>query len=225
MTDEYVPDGGTQRYFGLYPAIVTNLEDPDEPGTLGRIEVKFPWLGEQGEDDVRAWATMVTPYADKNQGFQFIPEKNSQVIVAFEAGVLNRPYIVGACWNGKETIPEKPKNKNNKRFIRTRSQSLLEFDDTEGKPKITLSTKAGHKLELDEASNTITVTHADGARITFTATGSIEIKANTTVDVQANVMNVKCPVANFDNVINCKTLVASSSIVSPSYTPGAGNTW
>ena len=37
--------------------------------------------------------------------------------------------------------------------------------------------------------------------------------------------NVHAAVANFDGVINCTTLVASASVVSPSYTPGAGNVW
>ncbi|MGE4340139.1 MAG: phage baseplate assembly protein V, partial [Pigmentiphaga sp.] len=86
------PDGGRQQYYGVYPAIVTDIVDPDN---LGRVEVKFPWLGTDGERDVRAWATLLSPYADRDQGFLTLPEKDSQVVVAFEAGNLHRPYIVG----------------------------------------------------------------------------------------------------------------------------------
>ena len=60
------PDGEGPRYFGLYPAIVTDIVDPE---SLGRIEVKFPWLG---DSDVRAWATLLTPYADDGQGFDVV---------------------------------------------------------------------------------------------------------------------------------------------------------
>jgi len=88
-------DGGAQRYFGVYPAIVADIVDPD---SVGRIQVKFPWLGSDGAD-VRAWATLITPYADDDQGYEMLPSVDTQVVVAFEAGDLRRPYIVGACWN------------------------------------------------------------------------------------------------------------------------------
>ena len=50
MISDFQPDGGAQGYFGLYPAIVTDLVDPER---LGRIQVKLPWLGEDGDRDVR----------------------------------------------------------------------------------------------------------------------------------------------------------------------------
>jgi uncharacterized protein involved in type VI secretion and phage assembly len=216
------PDGGRQQYYGVYPAIVTDIVDPDN---LGRVEVKFPWLGTNGERDVRAWATLLSPYADKDQGFLTLPEKDSQVVVAFEAGNLHRPYIVGACWNGQETLPVKPEAANNKRVIKTRAGSILEFDDTQGAAKITLSTQGGHKLEMDEGTQTVTLTHADGSAVRFTSNGKIEIQANQSVEVSASVMNVHVGTATFDGMINCKTLNASVGVSSPMYTQGAGNTW
>ncbi|WLE98050.1 MAG: phage baseplate assembly protein V [Candidatus Electrothrix communis] len=216
------PDGGRQQYYGVYPAIVTDIVDPDN---LGRVEVKFPWLGTDSEKDVRAWATLLSPYADKDQGFLTLPEIDSQVVVAFEAGNLHRPYIVGACWNGQEALPVKPEKANNKRVIKTRSGSILEFDDSKGAARITLSTERGHKLEMDEGARTVTLTHSDGAIVRFTASGQIEIQANATVEVSAAAMNVHVPVATFDGMINCTTLNASVGVSSPMYTPGAGNVW
>src|SRR5687767_13143733 len=104
MISDFRPDGDARRHFGVYPAIVTDIVDPD---ALGRIRVKFPWLGSDGEA-VRAWATLLTPYADGDQGFEMLPAVDTQVVVAFEAGNLRRPYIVGAAWNGQETLPETP---------------------------------------------------------------------------------------------------------------------
>jgi len=215
------PDGGGARYFGVYPAIVTNIVDPDN---IGRIEVSFPWLGDDG-DGVRAWATLITPYADDEQGFEMLPSVDTQVVVAFEAGDPRRPYIVGATWNGKEALPEPPAAANDKRLIRTRSGSLLEFDDAEGAAKITLSMRSGHTVRMDDAATEIEIAHANGCVIRFTAGGQIEIQANATVEVTASTVNVHAPVANFDGIINCTTLIASSGVVSPSYTPGAGNIW
>ena len=113
-----IPDGEARRYFGVYPAIVTDIVDSDN---LGRIQVKFPWLGAQGADDAKVWATLVSPYADDDQGIEILPSVDTQVIVAFEAGDLRRPYIIGASWNGVESLPESAAQPNNKRLWKTRS--------------------------------------------------------------------------------------------------------
>jgi uncharacterized protein involved in type VI secretion and phage assembly len=221
MIEDFYPDGDALRYFGVYPAIVTDIVDPKR---LGRIQVKFPTLGGDG-DFVRAWATLLTPYADDNQGYEMLPAKGSQVVVAFEAGDLRRPYIIGAAWNGKEGLPEAPEAANNKRLIRTRSGSLLEFDDTEGAATITVSTSSGHKLLLDDGGTQVTLQHANGCVVTFNASGQIQIQANATVEVTASAVNVHAATATFDGMVNCTTLNASVGVVSPSYTPGAGNIW
>jgi len=222
MIGAFRPDGGNWGYFGVYPAIVTDIVDPE---SLGRIQLKFPWLGEQGEQDVRAWATLLSPYADKDQGFEVLPEVDTQVVVAFEAGNLRRPYIMGSCWNGKESLPESPAAANNIRLIKTRTGSKLEFDDTDGAAKVILSMKNGHKLVLDESAQEVKLTHMNGCVVTFNAGGQIEIQANATVEVTASAVNVHAATATFDGIINCTTLIASSGVVSPSYTPGAGNIW
>src|SRR5882757_5251573 len=215
--EAFRPDGDASRYFGVYPAIVTDItRDHDH---LGRIEVKFPWLGADGAD-VRALATLCTPYADNDQGFEMIPAVDSQVVVAFEAGNLHRPYIIGACWNGKESMPQNPATPNNRRLIKTRSGSLLEFDDTAGAAKVTVSTQSGHKLVLDDGAQEVKLTHANGSMIKINAAGQININANATVEVNAAAVNVHSAVATFDGLIQCQSLI-TSSVVSSSYTPGA----
>src|SRR5439155_10449165 len=99
--------------------------------------------------EVRAWATLLTPYADNDQGLFVLPEVDTQVVVGFEAGCLRRPYIVGSAWNGIESQPEQPAAPNNKRLIKSRSGSLLEFDDTQGAAKVTLWMKSGHILVMN----------------------------------------------------------------------------
>jgi uncharacterized protein involved in type VI secretion and phage assembly len=190
---------------------------------LGRIEVRFPWLGTDGAD-VRALATLCTPYADDDQGFEMVPAVDSQVVVAFEAGDLRRPYVLGACWNGVESLPEQPAAPNNKRLIRTRSGSVLEFDDSDGAAKVTLSMKSGHKLLLDDSAQEVKLTHSNGCIVKMNAAGQVSITANSTVEVTASALNVHAPTAMFDGIVQCQTLIATS-VVASSYTPGAGNIW
>ncbi|MGW6129724.1 phage baseplate assembly protein V [Cellulomonas sp. NPDC055163] len=215
-------DGAGPRYFGVYPALVTDLVDPD---SLGRVQVKFPSLGTTGDRDVRAWATLCSPYADKDQGLQVLPEKESQVVVAFEAGDLRRPYVVGASWNGTRALPQTAQASNNIRVLRTRSDSRLEFDDTKGSPKVTLRTQSGHKVVLDAGAQEVTVTHSNGCTITLTSSGSIDINANSGVNVTAPKLTVTAATSVFTGMVQCKALIADVAVTSPLYSTGVGNLW
>lgn len=213
------PDGEGPRYFGLYPAIVTDIVDPE---SLGRIEVKFPWLG---DTDVRAWATLVTPYADNDQGFEMLPAVDSQVVVGFEAGDPRRPYIVGACWNGVASQPEPPAAPNNRRLIKSRAGSLFEFNDTEGASQVTVSMQSGHRLLLDDAAQEVSLAHSNGCVIRFDAAGNVTIDGLASVTVNAPAgLTVNAPVTTFSGNIFCQAMNATA-VISPMYTPGAGNIW
>jgi uncharacterized protein involved in type VI secretion and phage assembly len=212
-------DGEGPRYFGVYPAIVTKIHgDP-----LGRIELEFPWLGESGKD-VRALATLCAPYAEDGQGFEMIPSVDTQVLVAFEAGNLYRPYIIGACWNRKEKFPETAAQPNNKRLIKTRSGSLLEFDDTQGSAKVTLKLASGSQLELDDAASTVTLRHKGGSSITFESSGNITITSTGTLTINAGSIQVNCPSTTSTGSVTCTTFTCTSC-TSPLYSQGAGNIW
>lgn len=222
MTAPDAFDGGTasRRLFGLYPALVRDIVDPDG---RGRIQVGFPWLGDAGRD-VAAWARLVSLYADDGQGWQILPAKDSEVIVGFEAGSLERPYIVGAVWNGREALPQAAEAANNRRLLKTRSGTLLEFDDTEGAAKVTLSMVSGHRLVLDDAAQAVTLAHGDGCQLVMNAAGQVTVTANSTLEINASAVNVHAPVVVCDGIVQCQTLI-TQSVVSPSYTPGAGNIW
>ncbi len=191
---------------------------------MGRMKVKLPRLGSDGRN-VRAWATLLTPYADDDQGFEVLPSVDTQVVLGFEAGDPRRPYIVGSCWNGREALPEAAAAANNIRVWKSRAKSRLEFDDTAGAVVVTLSTESGHQLVLDAGATEVKLTHSNGCTLTMDAAGNVKIQANVNVDITASVLNVHAPVANLDGIVNCQTLVASTGVVSPSYTPGAGNVW
>ena len=120
------------------------------------------------------------------------------VEAAFEAGDLRRPYIIGACWNGRETLPEPPQAANNKRLIKTRAGSRVEFDDTEGAPKITISTKGGHTILLDDGAQDVKVLHSNGSVVKINIAGQVTITANATVEITASALNVHAAAAIFD---------------------------
>jgi len=129
--------------------IVTNNQDPDG---LGRVKLRFPWLDENTESN---WARLATPMAGGDRGMVFIPEVNDEVIVAFEQGDMNRPYVLGSLWNGEDTPPETNSDgRNNIRKIRSRSGHEIIFDDNDAsrQEKLEIHTNAGHTILLNDAS-------------------------------------------------------------------------
>lgn len=136
------------RTYGVVTGIVTDNKDPEE---LGRLKVKFPWFSDDNETD---WVRMTTFMAGGMCGSFFLPDVGDEVLVAFEHGNINRPYIIGALWNGVDKPPETNSDgKNNIRKIKSRSGHELIFNDEENKENLEIHTKAGHKIFLNDTSD------------------------------------------------------------------------
>jgi uncharacterized protein involved in type VI secretion and phage assembly len=135
------------RTYGVVAGIVTNNKDPDK---LGRLKVKFPWFSDNNETD---WVRVTTFMTGGERGSFFLPEVGDEVLVAFEHGNINRPYVIGALWNGIDKPPETNSDgKNNIRKIKSRSGHEFIFNDEESKENVEIHTKAGHKILLDDKS-------------------------------------------------------------------------
>ncbi|WP_394325976.1 phage baseplate assembly protein V [Methanosarcina horonobensis] len=83
----------------------------------------------------------------------FYPEVNDEVLVAFEQGDVNHPYIIGGLWNSQDLPPEtNSSGENNIRKIKSRSGHELTFDDTPRQEKVEIKTQGGHMVILDDTS-------------------------------------------------------------------------
>lgn len=138
-----------RRIEGVVLGIVTNNQDPEN---VGRVKVMFPWLESSDES---YWARVATLMAGNDRGTFFLPEVEDEVIVAFDHGDINHPYVIGTLWNGVDTPPETNENgKNNIRKIKSRSGHEIIFDDNdeEQKEMIEIRTNAGHTIVLDDSA-------------------------------------------------------------------------
>jgi uncharacterized protein involved in type VI secretion and phage assembly len=149
---------GDAKMYGVEVAIVTNVQDPDK---LGRVKICFPRLPGKPESD---WARVTQPAAGAGRGFYWLPEVNDEVLVAFERGEAQRPYVVGALWNGKD----KPMDgayvdDNSTRMIQTKSGHQVIFDDKDGQEKIVIADKSGKRtMTFDVANKKFIVEAAEG---------------------------------------------------------------
>jgi len=163
------------RENGIVIGVVTDLDDPDR---IGRVRVTFPHLGGEPSD----WARIATPMAGKDRGAFFRPEKDDEVLVAFEHGEPRRPYVIGALWSKVDTPPPDDADpvKNNWRFLKSRSGHVIKFDDTKGSEKIEIVDKdEKRKVVIDSANKKIQVICEQGDVEVQAKAGSVKVEAMT----------------------------------------------
>jgi len=156
-----------RRQPGVVVGIVRSLDDPSGEG---RLQLEFPWLGRVRS----AWAPVAAPMAGKERGAWFMPELDDEVLVAFEHGDFDHPYVVGFLWNGVDRPPD---TDNKHRLIKTPGGHQLRFEDNDGVKKVVLRTEAGFRVEMDEAAKSLTVATPGQLSITLDDTNQlIELK-------------------------------------------------
>ncbi|MEL7444408.1 MAG: phage baseplate assembly protein V [Pseudomonadota bacterium] len=215
-------------WYGVAPAKVVSLADPDGQG---RIQVELPWSPDPDSDRYLAWARMATLFAGGNRGTWFLPEKEDEVLIAFEQGNPRRPYIIGGLWNGKDKPPEADhSDQNNKKVIRSRNGVKLTMDDTSGQEKLHLETPGGQKVQLTDGPGEVMIEDSNGnsvkldsSGVTVTAAALVKVEAST-VQLDATAVTVNAATSTFSGVVNAQTVVATT-VSAGTYTPGAGNIW
>ncbi len=168
------------RWPSVVTALVTNNNDPED---WGRVKLKFPWLDADSES---TWARVIVPGGGAERGIYFMPEINDEVIVAFEQGDFNIPYVIGGLYNGTDK-PALPigdavvSGKVAKRVIKTRVGHKITFvDDNAGDDYIEI---------IDDKGNTSIKFDAQNKKVTIMSQGEVEINAtgNLTLNSQQDI--------------------------------------
>ena len=136
------------KIYGVVSGIVINNQDPEK---MGRVKVKIPRISGDEESN---WARIAAFMGGKDRGAYFLPEVEDEVLVAFEYGDINMPYIIGSLWNGKDKPPElNTDGKNNIRIIKSRSGHIIKLDDTENNEKIEIVDNTKKNMIIIEKNN------------------------------------------------------------------------
>ena len=101
---------------GVQTALVVGLGEPVHTDRDHRIKVQFHWqrggnsshrLDHPDGDNAPAsdgsytWVRVGESVAGQNWGSNFIPRLGQEVLVAFEAGDIDRPVVIGVVYNGR----------------------------------------------------------------------------------------------------------------------------
>jgi uncharacterized protein involved in type VI secretion and phage assembly len=226
---ERLPLGWGGHWYGVLPAVVIDIKDPDNQG---RVKVTLPWSVDGGGARYESWARLATLMGGNDRGSWFVPDVDDEVLVAFEQGDPRRPYVLGALWNGRDRAPESMDGAGNNylKVLRSRNGVKVTLDDRDGQEQLVLETPGGQRITLKDGPGAVEIVDANGnsvkletAGITVTASAKVTVNAST-IAISAGMVTVDAGMSRFSGVVQADTVI-SNSVVSASYTPGAGNIW
>lgn len=159
---------GDNRIFGVVVGEVTDNWNQKFPGRVCvSIHVR------DKEANVLKWARVAMPSGGTEYGHYFLPEVGDQVLVAFDQGLIDEPYVIGCIQKNNNKFLTKSKHmKNQHKRIVTRHGSTIEFEDVAGaapgdsgdgtKDKISIYTpEKAHEITLDNERKQITIKDKD----------------------------------------------------------------
>jgi len=178
-------------------AIVIDNQDPEK---MGRVKVQFDW-GEAPSP----WLRMVMPHTGSGRGFYFVPELNEEVMVGFEMGMGEHPYVVGSLYNGQNKFETHFDGDNKIKSIKTVSGNEIIFNDHgsltihNAKNSMVLNCAEDGSIDIKtegdlnfEAEKNMSITVGEmfeltvGENVLIDATGAVDINSMDEVNVSSN---------------------------------------
>lgn len=178
---------------GMTTAIVSSITDPEN---LGRVQLKFPWLD---ETYVSGWSRVLQIGSGSGWGNLWMPEVNSEVLVAFDRGDINYPYVLGGVYNGQDALSPQASGYVDtgsgaftKRLLQSRTKHTLLLDDTDSAPQILLQTgDTNHSLTFAQSGQgTVTLKSngditVQGQNITITAEQNLQLEGQSQLSLKS----------------------------------------
>jgi uncharacterized protein involved in type VI secretion and phage assembly len=178
---------GDTRVYGVMLGVVAKNYDKDMPG---RVCVSVPTRDENRNE--LKWARQAQPSSGAKWGHYFLPEIGDQVLLAFEGGNIEKPYVIGCVpRDNAKFLSGSVDEKNRIKRIMTKNGNVIAFEDNENddgaKDKINIETAGrAHDLLLDNENKLMRLT--DKAKENMieikTESGQMTIKAKSRLTIE-----------------------------------------
>ena len=180
------PEGERPTIASLQTAVVTGPEGAEiHTDALGRVRVQFHW-DRHGAHDERSscWLRVMQGVAGPGFGMHFLPRVGQEVVVAFENGHPDRPFVMGALYHPGHTPPYA--NEPTRSGIRTRSTrggtpdeaNELRFDDAKGSEEVFLQAQKDLSVNVKNDLNRRVANN-----VTDTVGGAVRVSADDRIEL------------------------------------------
>lgn len=186
---------GDNRIWGVTVGLVAKNADPNgtesEGAMNGRVCVTIPTRDKDANE--LQWARVAMPSSGSKWGHYFLPEVGDQVLLAFEGGNIEKPYIIGCVPKDNNPFLKNAVDKDNqfKRIVTRHGTSILfedNKDDDEGqKDKLTLET-AGRLLTILMDNENSKIRICDKAKEDFIEMYTKEGSGTLTIQIKSKIV-------------------------------------
>jgi len=201
----------------LHLGVVLDNDDPEE---RGRVKLRLAATG------LEAWAAVMVPGAGSGYGVSLLPRVGEQVVAAFVGPDL--PIVLGAVWSGGASQPADARPVDERYLVQSPAGLKILLDDRQ--PSVTIETPAGNRLVItDQGGGRVTIEQGgeqvdiSPGKVRIAGSGIVSIEA-AQVTISAGLVKVDAGMSKFSGVVQCDALI-TNTVVSTSYSPGAGNLW
>lgn len=221
----------------LPPSVLhlAEVESVEDVGSTGKIKVRLLSYDAVPGQDGPILARLCVPFAGKDRGAFLVPDVKDEVLVAFINQDPRQAVVVGGLWSGqrqpKESLGGSGKAVDRWTLVGKKGTRIAIIEESDGQATIELSTpgnvsaklsqSSGGSIELSAAGSSLTI---DSQGVTIDTSSSFTVSASAGSDFTCPQMNVTTGQAAFSGVVQCTTSQATT-VVSGTYTPGAGNVW
>ena len=212
-------------------ARVVAVNDPDG---LSRVQVRLLACDGVPGQDAPVWARVAVPFAGGDRGAFMLPSVDDEVLVVFVDGDRRFPIVVGSLWNGRQAAPETLGGAGNAvdrwSFVGRAGTRIAIVEEETGNPTIlmqtpggvsaTLSDEGGGRIELRAAGTTLTI---DSTGFTLDCGGDIGLTGSN-YQLDSGMVTINAGMTRVSGYTQTDTH-QSTTVISGTYTPGAGNVW
>lgn len=216
---------------GSYLAKVVSVNDPEG---LSRVQLRLISFDGPEQQDAPLWARVAVPFAGNNRGAFFIPDVDDEVLVSFVNGDPRQPIVIGGLWNGNADVPEQLGGNGDRvdrwTFTGKAGTRVAIVEEQPSDATISFTTPGGVSGELTDAGGGKIEFRIGGTTVTYDQQGvtvntAMNVKVQATqVEISAAMVTVNAGMSRFSGVVQADSII-TNSIISASYTPGAGNIW
>lgn len=147
----------------VYGVVQAEVIDAQDPQGEGRVKVRYKNLPADNEG---YWAPVATMMSGDGRGTWYMPEIGDDVLVAFDQGDVNHPYIIGYLWNGAQRPPSTDTHLRLTHSVNGHKISLYDPEVQSG--------DTGYVRIEDAHGNKVTL---QNAMISIESVGVVQIKA------------------------------------------------
>jgi len=192
--------------FGVTLGTVLDTKDPQG---WGRVKVRLILMGASIESD---WLQIMSFFGGPDYGAFFLPQVGDSALLSFANGDASRAYVLGFLWNGAQLPPVAPAQQQDLRMIKTRSGKTILLDDSdEGKGRIVIVDNNNNRIQIDTASNTISISSegdlAISAKGTLTLSGAQVTVQNSAGNVKAALTDTAMQLQGGQNLALSATMI------------------